>query len=476
MVRNGTDHSAGMEQILSRVPLAVTNPERIPKRRYFDEQFFELERERLWPHVWQFACRLEEIAEVGDWMEYRNLDLSVLVVRTGPDRVKAYDNACRHRGARLGVQRGNCADTGFICPFHGWCYDMNGTNTYVYRDNLFSEAQLERSQINLQEYRVDIWGGSVFVNQDPDAPPLREHLGTLPDLMDPRNVDDMQTVSWRSVEIQCNWKLALEAFFESYHVQQTHPQLLSNGRVDTYGKTGDFSGGISNNFFGNLKRISSEEWFENQIAYMHLMTQGTGFIMPKDVDVARGLGDLSLPEDPEERTAAWEHGLNDALTKRGQSVRIKSLPDLNSLPRLPHTVFFAFPNYHLIPAYGNAVLTRVRPLTAESCLYEIWQLTHLPEMEQHEPVRSSAYIPSEDTQWGLVMRQDFSNLPRQQDGVHRPGFEYMRLSREVEGKISSLHRVIDAYLAGMPHDVTARAASLHSGHSDSPIIDLGLDV
>jgi phenylpropionate dioxygenase-like ring-hydroxylating dioxygenase large terminal subunit len=166
----------------SRVPFAVTDPERIPSERYFDEEFFRLERERFWPHVWQHACRLEEIADVGDWMEYRNLDLSVLVVRTGQDSVKAYDNACRHRGVRLGVELGHCGNEGFICPFHGWCYDINGTNTHVYRDKLFSEAQLERSQINLREYQAEIWGGSVFVNQDPDARPLRDYLGILPGL------------------------------------------------------------------------------------------------------------------------------------------------------------------------------------------------------------------------------------------------------------------------------------------------------
>src|SRR3954467_11054537 len=84
----------------SRVPFQITDPERIPAQRYYDAEFFELERQRLWPHVWQMACRLEEIPEVGDWVEYKNLDKSVIIVRT-KSGIKAFHNACRHRGVQL---------------------------------------------------------------------------------------------------------------------------------------------------------------------------------------------------------------------------------------------------------------------------------------------------------------------------------------------------------------------------------------
>jgi Rieske [2Fe-2S] domain len=76
--------------------LAVANPQRIPAARYYDPEFFELECERLWPHGWQMACRLEEIPDVGDFVEYRILDQSIIVVRVDRDTIKAYFNACRH--------------------------------------------------------------------------------------------------------------------------------------------------------------------------------------------------------------------------------------------------------------------------------------------------------------------------------------------------------------------------------------------
>src|SRR5690606_1327536 len=144
------------------VPLAIEDPQRIPSKRYYDEEFFRLEQERLWPHVWQMACRLETIPEIGDWIEYENAGHSVIVVRTR-DGVKAFHNACRHRGVPFaggsGTAHGNCAKTGFICPFHGWRWNMDGENTFVFGRHLFDDEQLDPKEINLVPCRVETWAG-----------------------------------------------------------------------------------------------------------------------------------------------------------------------------------------------------------------------------------------------------------------------------------------------------------------------------
>ncbi len=74
--------------------------DRVRKERYFDADFYQMEVERLWPRVWQMACRLEEIPEPRDFVEYQILDQSIIVVRTDDQRVQAFHNACRHRGVR----------------------------------------------------------------------------------------------------------------------------------------------------------------------------------------------------------------------------------------------------------------------------------------------------------------------------------------------------------------------------------------
>ena len=95
-------------RVTSAVPYAMDPafPDRVPKERYFDPDFYQLEVERLWPRVWQMACRLEEIPRPNDFVEYEFLDQSVVVVRTENMGVRAFENACRHRGVRLVQGRG----------------------------------------------------------------------------------------------------------------------------------------------------------------------------------------------------------------------------------------------------------------------------------------------------------------------------------------------------------------------------------
>ncbi len=122
------------------VPFAMEFPDRARKERYFDPDFYQMEVELLWPRVWQMACRLEEIPEPDDFVEYQILDQSVIVVRTDDLGVRAFQNACRHRGVRVVEGRGTC-ESGFICPFHGWCYGPDGTNTFVTRAQTLRRAQ-----------------------------------------------------------------------------------------------------------------------------------------------------------------------------------------------------------------------------------------------------------------------------------------------------------------------------------------------
>ena len=136
-------------------PFPVEDPQLIPSRRYYDEAFFRAEAEHLWPHVWQMACRLEEIPEIGDYVEYKILSQSVIVVRT-KSGVKAFHNACRHRGVRLVGGQGNCKTSGFICPFHGWRWNMDGENTFVFGRQIFDEAVLAQADIKLVPCRVEL--------------------------------------------------------------------------------------------------------------------------------------------------------------------------------------------------------------------------------------------------------------------------------------------------------------------------------
>jgi nitrite reductase/ring-hydroxylating ferredoxin subunit len=445
----------------------VIDPKQIPSRRYYDQEFYDWECKYLWPRVWQMAARLEEIPNVGDWVEYRILDKSVIVIRT-KSGVKAFHNACRHRGVQLASGHGNCENTGFICPFHGWRFDMEGKNTFVFNRQIFSPEQLEQAELNLKPCRLEEWGGCAFINFDWDAAPLLDCIKPFAEMHDPRAVEKLKVDWWLSAIVPANWKLAMEAFMEGYHVMRSHPQLHAvnipnNGRHSyndpTVGRRRTFANG--------------KEFAEAYIANMKVLGEGMGgMIMPSDIAVAERIVDqVELPDDVAEAAPLWVHALNDAITRDARARNIP-MPDLNEIgPVGPDN--FCFPHYFLLPQYGNMASYRIRPLGPETCLFELFSLALYPEDEERPIPRAPVPMAPNDTRWPPIPTQDFANVPLQQLGLHAEGFEYMRLSPEKEGVISNYHRVIDGFLAGVEKKKLVKGMQVACAVIDEAIHDIG---
>jgi hypothetical protein len=104
---------------------------------------------------------------------------------------------------------------------------------------------------------------------------------------------------------------------------------------------------------------------------------------------------------------------------------------------------------------------------------EIWSLARFPEGQEPPPPTPPEVWAHDDPRWPPIPAQDFSNLPRQQRGLHARGFEYMRLSEQVEGHIANLHRVLDGFLAGLPHERLLPALrSVNVNPLEMPILDI----
>jgi glycine betaine catabolism A len=441
------------------VPWAVEAPDRIPKQRYYDPEFYALETELFWPRVWQMACRLEEIPKPGDFVEYEILDQSIIVVRLGSDldgdNVRAYYNACRHRAVKL--VEGNGSRRTFVCPFHGWCWGIDGRNTYVARPEVFAEHNLCSEDLDLVPVRCELWGGCAWINLDNNAPALRECQEPFASTYDAWKVESLRTEWWQSCLLPVNWKLATAAFMEGYHVPQTHPQLLP-------------SSGASS---------SVPDVIQTSLYFMRTLGNGMGGMTHEnDIRVAEGLQNIELPADPAAAMAMWRSTLNDAVVGWHRA-RGSDMPDLNDLDRrgITDAIGFCFPHYFVLPTYSSASSYRIRPLGPEQTLFEIWSLTRFPsdlsDVSRAKPTAPEPMAP-DDPRWPPIPAQDFSNLPRQQKGLHARGFEYMRLSDQIEGLISNFERVVDGFLAGLPHDTLVPAIQKTNTTIDVPVADLGL--
>jgi Rieske 2Fe-2S family protein len=440
------------------VPFAMTHADRAPKQRYYDPDFYALEAEMLWPRVWQMACRLEEIPNAHDFVEYEILDQSVIVVRTADMGVRAFQNACRHRGVKVAQGQGSCA-SGFTCPFHGWCYAEDGTNTAVTRKRTFAEHNLKPGDIDLVPVQCDTWGGCAWINFDRDAPPLRQSIEPFATIMDGWHAESLRVEWWYAARLPVNWKIAQHAFMEQYHVVETHPQLRLAGR-----------------YAPRQNGFDAQEFIEADLAYLRTMSDGmAGMVHANDVRVAEALGTVALPSDPQQASAEWQRILNDAVVQHHRAAGA-DIPDLNELEArgAAEPMGYCFPHHFILPMYSSASSYRFRPLGPEETMMEIWSLTRYPAgTERPKPVAPELW-ECDDPRWPPIPAQDFSNLPRQQQGLHARGFEYMRLSERIEGGISNFERTIDGYLAGLPYEKLLPALrAVNVNPLDHPVVDIG---
>ena len=191
-----------------------------------------------------------------------------------------------------------------------------------------------------------------------------------------------------------------------------------------------------------------------ELQYLRTMSEGmAGMVHANDLRVAEGLRDVELPADAERAMSTWYRTLNDAVVEWHRAAG-SDIPDLNDLEArgVNEPMGYCFPHYFVLPMYSSASSYRFRPLGPEETLMEIWSLTRFPE--GHEPVKPTPpdVWEVDDARWPPIPAQDFSNLPRQQKGLHAKGFEYMRFSERAEGHLANLERTIDGFLAGLPYD------------------------
>src|SRR2546423_131452 len=154
---------------ITSVPFAMRDPLHVPRERYYDREFFDLEKKHLWPKVWQMACRLEEMPRPGDYVEYEICDQSIILIRQPDMSVKGFFNACLHRATQLCKGSGHLGGGTIVCPFHGWRWKGDGSCAFVYGAEGFEPELVDPDALRLPECKVELWASCAWINLDPDA-------------------------------------------------------------------------------------------------------------------------------------------------------------------------------------------------------------------------------------------------------------------------------------------------------------------
>jgi len=196
----------------------------VPAGRYYDPEFYALEMEHLFRKNWVHAGHVSEIVEIGSFKLFEQLGLSIIVCRTSDNEIRAFRNVCRHRGAALVTQPSGKTKR-FVCPYHAWGYDLSGDLRSVPEAQNF--ACLDKSKLSMMSVRCETWRGFIFINEDDEAQPLTDFMAPLDANVGPFPIDTMSVKVVIKMEIDCNWKSALDNFIEIYHVHTVHTRTIA---------------------------------------------------------------------------------------------------------------------------------------------------------------------------------------------------------------------------------------------------------
>lgn len=427
-------------------PEDLIAPVNVPAEAYISPEYARAERDRLWRKVWLQAGRLEDIAGVGSYITYDILDDSVIIVRSAPGEIRAFHNVCPHRGRKLidrpaGKRNARGTRAGFVCGYHGWSFDLEGANTFIDHQEDW-QGRLCGGLADLGKVKVDTWGGWIWINLDPEAMPLAEYLHPAAAMLDPYQLQNMRP-RWRKwVVFECNWKVAMEAFCETYHVSSTHPEFTDFGQ---------FRG-----------------WARNQGLHSNI-----GYDAPKGQEEDSGKLRLGAGEDPRVSTAemqnfTWENAnTNTTMTLVSVANRLRDeLPEGTPAAEVSAywirtareedaargvvwpavdpqhtaqagTAWQIFPNFQIGHAVNNMLCYQARPYGAdpdkcifEAAVYELYPEGQAPETEWE-------YTEPQD--WPPVLQQDFANMAAVQQGLKNVGFRGAQPNPYMERSVASLH-------------------------------------
>jgi phenylpropionate dioxygenase-like ring-hydroxylating dioxygenase large terminal subunit len=193
---------------------------------YTSQERFEIERE-IFGRVWLNIAESAEIPDAGDWIvrEVKVRSASILIVRGKDMQIRAFHNICSHRGMKL-VWDDKGRGGKFSCPYHAWMFDWTGDLLHIPDEGCF--PHVDRQASGLTPVRCDVWEGMIFINLDGQGTQsLAAFLGPLHGRLNAIPFASYPYTARIGSMIDANWKLAIEAQCEAYHVRALHARTVS---------------------------------------------------------------------------------------------------------------------------------------------------------------------------------------------------------------------------------------------------------
>lgn len=423
------------------------NNRRIDYKRYYDPDYFRLELERIWKKQWLYAAREEDIPEIGDRVPFHVGPLSYIIIRSGPDEFKAFYNSCLHRGTMLCAKKESGGS--IRCPYHAWEWNVDGRLKRI--PSHWDFAELTRPNASLPEVKLGRWGGFLFINADPDAAPLEESLGILPEHFKDYGLETRYTKARFRKLMAANWKTSQEAFQESYHVYATHPEAVP------------FTGDSQSQYdiFTTPHGAIGREAVPSVVPSMH--ADSTATAVAAGMASAQAVGtwhypDFPLPELDPAKDARAQVGDWARAAYRKTYGRDTSLPDT---VLLDSTLYFMYPQACFWMAESVPFVYQFTPHATDPNMsyFEVRMLMPYAEGQERPPSSPPIEIGLGEkiadkapafSFLGMIFDQDMSNMPLVQQGIKAadPAHPHSRLGSYQESLIQQWHELFDEQMKG----------------------------
>ena len=162
-------------------------------------------------------CPSAALREPGAYVARQAAGVPIIAVRGNDGIVRAFRNACRHRGAEVAIGIG-CTKA-FVCPYHGWTYGLDGRLARVQHERGF--PGIDKSAHGLVPVLAQERSGIVFITQSGQSSEQDPAEG-LPQLI----AEDQDLIDVHDNEADFNWKVSLEGSIEGYHIRFGHPETF----------------------------------------------------------------------------------------------------------------------------------------------------------------------------------------------------------------------------------------------------------
>lgn len=423
-------------------------PLRISTERYTSLEWQERERRNVWLKTWQIVGRADELPKPGDWKVYSILDQSWIVVRGLDGKIRGFVNSCRHRGNALCQGKGHSAR--FTCKYHMWTYATDGKLLAVARPDLVPD--IDKAEHSLIEVPVDTFAGFVFLNPDQGAAPLAEYL--TQDVIDglaPYKLNEMIPVGMDvREELDCNWKVVMDAFSEGYHILGVHPELLSvidlEPKASLFGFFGDHSVAGSPFEVKNVENCSMAQQVDAIRALPGTFPTVAEVLPTFEALVAPHLqadGDYAFPAGVTVRTLL-QQATRQTLVAKGMDVSGLSDEQMSD-----SRGWFLFPNFFMTIRAGEATTIMMYPHPSgdpNKCIWHCTAYMWLPEAVRAQYRAELVEVKEKGSYpYFLALQQDYDQMESQQRGLRNQGLSHLSLSQE-EFNVARFHKVLDSHV------------------------------